>query len=175
MTRLYHEVTSMPPQAKWLVAGVGFFPFLGLFLFDLLVRHSFNWPFLQLTVFSVIFWFFLKKNENGRGPTSLEVDDRGLTYKHMWMVRRWAWSELSAPEMARGGINFDSYIRLRPARPIDWIGRLFLPGLASSGSEIRIRPVFGVSLEKMLEDLKACRDWARPSDEVSGGTAVLPA
>ena len=175
MARLYQEMTYMPPQAKWLVAGAGFVPSFGLFLFDLLVRHNFNWNMLQLAAMSLLFWFVFRKQENGRGATSLEVDDRGLTYKHMWMVRRWSWSDLSAPEMARGGINFDRYIRLRPAKPIDWFGRLFLPGLASSGLEICIKPIFGARLEEMFEELKACRGGSPPSDEVLAGQASLPA
>lgn len=174
MARLYQERTSLPPQVKWIDVAVGAF-FFGFFLFDLWVRQNFNWPFLLLAASSVYFWFVFRRYENGQGPTSLEVDDCGLTYKHMWMVRHWPWSELSAPEMARGGINFDSYIRLRPAKPIDWIGRLLLPGLASSGSEISIRPIFGVPLEEMLEELKACRGRASLGDEVPEGTAALPA
>ena len=174
MARLYQEQTRLPPQVKWIDAAVGVLSF-GFFLLDLWVRGNFNWPILFLAVASIYMWFVFKKNEDGKGPTSLEVDDRGLTYKHMWMVRRWAWSELSVPEMARGGINFDSYIRLRPARPIDWVGRLLLPGLASSGSEICIRPIFGVPLEEMLEELKACRARASLGDEAPEGTAALPA
>ena len=174
MARLYQERTSLPPQVKWIDAGVGAI-FFGFFLVDLWVRHNFNWPFLLLAVSSIFFWFVFKSYEDRKGPTSLEVDDSGLTYKHMWMVRRWSWSDLSAPEMARGGINFDRYIRLRPAKPIDWVGRLFLPGLASSGLEICIRPIFGAPLEEMFEELKDCQEGSLPGDEVPAGQAAVPA
>lgn len=174
MARLYQERTSLPPQVKWIDAGVGAF-FFGFFLVDLWVRHDFNWPFLLLAASSIYFWFVFKSYEDRKGPTSLEVDDRGLTYKHMWMVRHWAWSELSPPEMARGGIDFDSYIRLRPAKPIDWIGRLLLPGLSSRGSEICLRPIFGVPLEEMLQELEACRGQTRLGGEAPEEGDALPA
>lgn len=164
----------MPRQIKWFAAAFGVLC-LGLLCLDLWMRQSLNWTFLCVMVTSFTLWFAFKRHENGKGPTSLEIDNRGLTYRHMRMVRRWSWSDLSTPEMARGGINFDRYVRLRPAKPIDWFGRLFLPDLASSGMEICIRPIFGAPLEEMFEELKACRGGSQPSHEVPAGQASLPA
>lgn len=92
------------------------------------------------------------------GRTSVTLDDEGLTYTIGWTSRRWAWAELSAPEIYSRDGRVDPYIRFRPEK-LDWMARLTWLSWRSR-PEIRIPHHYDSSLTEICAKLNECRDRA---------------
>lgn len=113
-------------------------------------------PFLAL-----IFLSFANQYRGEAGPSTLKLDDQGLTHAYgTEIVRCWTWAELSAPEMHGGGRDDAPYIRLRARNRIDWMARIFMPGISLNGSEIRVRPIFDAPLTNIHTTLNEYRALA---------------
>lgn len=94
-----------------------------------------------------------------KGPRTLKLEDQNLTYLYgTEIIRSWRWTDLSAPEIPRGGNA--PYVRLRPGSRMDWVARLFMPGISLDGSEIRVGPIFDAPLATISAMLDEYRDRA---------------
>lgn len=128
--------------------------------FDAWGSGRIDWDWLWGLAPLVFVWFLLDAEPDPKGPTTLKLDDEGLTYAYFWTTTRWRWSELSLPEIERGDQSVGPFIRLRPARRINWISRFGTPGIALFNSEIRVYPIFDATLKDMVAEMLAYRDRA---------------
>ena len=132
---------------------------VGLAILEYWVTGGFSWSWLALLPILLILALPVSL-ARGKGPTTLKLDEDGLTYAHMYASHRWRWAELSAPEIRHPDTLIDPYIALRPDRPGDWKARLTLPALHARGTELRIRSIFDTPLPAICAELAEYRERA---------------
>lgn len=137
--------------------GLAVVAFMG---FDAWESGRVDWDWLWSVGLLAFIWLLLDADPAPKGPTTLKLDEEGLTYAYFWSTKRWRWSELSLPEIERGDHSDGPFIRLRPARRINWISRFGTPGITLFNSEIRLYPIFDASLKDMVAEMLRYRDLA---------------
>lgn len=136
-------------------------------IFDYWDTGTADWDVLLFTPL-IVFLLFTMNSGDEKGPSSLKLDDQGLTYAYRLITRYWTWAELSAPEIRHPNDPIGRYILLRPKRPIDWKARAAIPAVKARGSELRIHSIFDAPLTDICAKLNDYRDRAL------GGPAVAP-
>lgn len=128
-------------------------------IFDYWDTGTADWGVLFFTPLVVFFWLSIDSSGE-KGPSTLKLDDQGLTYAYRLISRSWSWAELPAPGIRHPKDPIAGYIVLRPNRPIDWKARAAIPAVKAGGSELRIHGIFDAPLTDICDKLNEYRDRA---------------